>query len=86
MKITTAYKTNAKGTGQIVAKLAGMQRTVTYDHAHTAEWNHGTAAGTVVLAMCAVTDQTASSCVSSMDKYGAVHDANDSGTRHTFTL
>lgn len=45
MKIRTAYKTNGSGTGQIVAKGGGKQRTVTYDHRMTAAENHGAAAG-----------------------------------------
>jgi len=42
--ITTTYKTNAKGTGQIVAKGGGKQKTVSYDHGKSINQNHGSAA------------------------------------------
>lgn len=43
--ITTTYKTNAKGTGQIVAKGGGKQRTINYDHSKSVRENHREAAG-----------------------------------------
>lgn len=43
MRIVTTYKTNNNGTGQIVAKGGGKQRTLTYDHARSARENHRTA-------------------------------------------
>lgn len=43
MKVTTLYKTNAAGTGQIVAKGGGKQRTLPYDHARGVRANHRTA-------------------------------------------
>lgn len=51
MTITTTYKTNHNGTGQILAKGAGRQRTVAYNDAHSPEWNHGNAAGELALAL-----------------------------------
>lgn len=45
MRITTTYKSNASGTGQIVAKGGGKQRTVNYDPALSKAANHGAAAG-----------------------------------------
>jgi hypothetical protein len=48
VKVTTTYKTNGAGTGQIVAKAAGKQRTVTYDDALSVDANHGAAAGTLL--------------------------------------
>lgn len=47
MRITTTYKTNHNGTGQILAKGAGKQRTLTYDPALSVARNHGLAAGTL---------------------------------------
>lgn len=47
MRITTTYKTNHNGTGQILAKSAGKQRTLTYDPALSVARNHGLAAGTL---------------------------------------
>lgn len=47
MNITTEYKTNAKGTGQIVAKGGGRQRTMDYQHSLSVRENHRVAAGAV---------------------------------------
>lgn len=51
MRITTTYKTNAKGTGQILARGNGKQRTVAYDQALSSRANHGSAAGTLALVL-----------------------------------
>ena len=40
MKVSTQYKTNGNGTGQIVAKGGGKQRTATYDHSRSTRENH----------------------------------------------
>jgi len=40
MRITTTYKTNATGAGQIVAKGGGKQRTAPYDHSRSVRQNH----------------------------------------------
>lgn len=72
MNITTKYKTNHNGTGQIVAKGGGRQRTVNYNPAQSPEWNHGEAAGT----LAAVLGLTW--------KDNIVHEP-DNG-RHTFTF
>ena len=47
--ITTRYTVTEKGAGRIVAKGNGKQATVVYDHEHSADWNHGEAAGTLCL-------------------------------------
>jgi hypothetical protein len=51
MNITTKYQTNASGTGQILAKGAGKQRTVAYNQERTPDWNHGNAAGVLANAL-----------------------------------
>jgi hypothetical protein len=51
MNITTKYQTNANGTGQILAKGAGKQRTVAYNQERTPDWNHGNAAGVLANAL-----------------------------------
>lgn len=51
MKIVTKYKTNANGTGQILAKGGGRQRTTNYVHGDSSHTNHGNAAGTLALAL-----------------------------------
>lgn len=49
--IRTEYQTDGKGAGRIVAKGNGKQRTVPFNHAHSADWNHGNAAGTLGLVL-----------------------------------
>jgi hypothetical protein len=46
--ITTTYTTNKDGAGRIVAKGAGKQKTVPYNHERTPSQNHGDAAGELV--------------------------------------
>jgi hypothetical protein len=70
--IRTAYKTNAKGSGQIVAKGSGKQRTIPFDHAKSSAANHGTAAGTLALALDLPWHD------------GIEHDMSEDGTRHGF--
>lgn len=43
--ITTTYGANGKGAGRIVAKGAGKQKTVPYNHDRSPGQNHGDAAG-----------------------------------------
>lgn len=47
--VRTQYKTTYTGAGRIVAKAGGRQATVPYDHEHSADWNHGNAAGVLLL-------------------------------------
>lgn len=76
--IRTSYKSNASGTGQILATVDGIeghkrrQRTTAYDPAKSSDWNHGTAAGVLALAV-------------GLDWHdGIEHDSNDAGTKHGF--
>jgi hypothetical protein len=70
--IRTKYKTNANGTGQIVAKGEGKQRTATYDPARSSAYNHGAAAGVLALAL-------------GLEWHpGIEHDSSDDGTQHGF--
>lgn len=58
--IKTKYQSSRNGTGVIVAKGAGKQRTVQYDHALNPGRNHGAAAGTLAsaLGLTALPDMT----------------------------
>lgn len=83
MKIVTTKKAARNGAGNVVAVGVLMddkrhQRTVRWDHAHTPEWNHGNAAGTLLL-------------VDSDDPILLAgeawqHDSNDQGNIHTFSF
>lgn len=49
----TVTKTAARnGTGNLVAKGAGKQRTIRWDHSKSAEANFGAAAGTLLDVLC----------------------------------
>lgn len=51
MRITTRYTSNNNGTGQVLAKGGGKQRTVNWNHIKSNDWNHGNAAGTLALVL-----------------------------------
>ena len=70
--IRTQYRTNASGRSQILAKGGGKQRTVNFDASKSSDWNHGTAAGVLALALGLAWHD------------GIEHDQNDSGTKHGF--
>lgn len=81
MNITTTYKTNHNGTGQIVAKSGGRQRTMTYVHSLSADQNHGCAAAVMVNLFG---DPVAAA--ESIDSGKATHTATDDGKTHKFRL
>lgn len=93
MDITTKYKGNANGTGQIVARgIGGKQKTVTYDHARSAPANHGLAAGALIIHVQATSphlqygDNIVSNAARSLDDgYGSAT-PNDSGTSFKFCV
>lgn len=69
--IRTEYK-NVNGAGKIVAKCNGKQRTIGYDPAMSSDRNHGTAAGTLALAL-------------GLEWHpGIEHDSSDDGNQHGF--
>lgn len=51
MRITAKVVHNHNGTAQILAKGAGKQRTIAYDHALSHERNIGNGAGTLALVL-----------------------------------
>jgi hypothetical protein len=70
--IRTAYKF-VNGGCKIVAKCSGKQRTITFDTTRSSDHNHGTAAGTLALAL-------------GLEWHpGIEHDSSDDGTQHSFT-
>lgn len=85
MKIVTSYKTNSSGTGQIVARLNGRQKTTNLDPARSSDANHGVAAANVILNIELGVNMSRE-CVRSIDNGLATHESNDSGTKHTFYL
>lgn len=81
MKIVTRHTSNAAGRGQVIAKGNGKQRTISWDHSKSADWNHGAAAGTLAVALVGKhTGPDADQVVST-----AIHTVNDDGS-HTFNL
>lgn len=72
--IRTSYQTNANGTGQILAKGGGKQRTTQVDLSKSAAWNHGVAAGALALVL-------------GWEWHDGVEtDSNDSGTKRGFAF
>ena len=51
MNITATKTSNHNGRTQVVAKGNGKQRTVSWDHSRSADWNYGNAAGTLALVL-----------------------------------
>lgn len=51
MKVVTRFTSNASGRNQVIAKGGGKQRTVSWEHAESVDWNHGAAAGTLLAAI-----------------------------------
>lgn len=79
MNITTRHTSNASGRGQVIAKGGGRQRTISWDHAKSADHNHGAAAGTLIRALNGRIGQPALDDLMSH----IVHTVNDDGS-HTF--
>lgn len=89
MRIITTYKTNGSGRSQVVAKAAGSQKTTTFDPERSTDWNHGTAAGALILSMHAKAPQTTNSArefVRSLDAGYGTHESSDDGVRHVFDI
>lgn len=94
MHIITTYGTTPQGAGKVTAKGMGKQKTTRWDASKSTEWNHGTAAGALIIAvsesMHPLTQQNADnlrvSAVRSIDSGHSTHTQNDSGTRHVFDV
>lgn len=91
MLIRTAY-VNVNGTPKVVAKGMGRQKTIPWDLSKSTDWNHGTAAGALILHVQAVSpelqygDNIVTAAIRSLDAGYGKHDSNDSGTKHGFEV
>lgn len=87
MNITTKYTTTANGAGRIVAKANGRQLTSAYDQSKSANWNHGTAAGALILEKGSdiMSVATVSDIVARLDAGKVTHMGFDDGT-HRFVF
>lgn len=93
MRIVTTYK-NVNGTPKVVAKGMGVQKTTNWDLSKSTDWNHGTAAGALILhkssTMHPLTQQNGdhlgSAAVRSIKAGASTHEASDDGTRHVFNV
>lgn len=81
MNITTRHTSNSKGTGQVLARGGGKQRTLTWDHAASSDTNHGRAAGELLLAHFGTVGQPALDDLMS----NITHTVKDDGS-HRFTF
>jgi hypothetical protein len=94
MNITTTYKTNGQGRSQILAKGMGRQKTISFDASKSSDWNHGTAAGALIIHVNSTLhplerqngDDLRRAAVRSIDGGYSTHDSNESGTVHRFVV
>lgn len=70
MNITTTYTTRANGSGIIVAKGGGKQKTASYDPSHSAPYNHGAAAGFLLSTMVKRSDRARVAASATHDDLG----------------
>lgn len=73
--VITTRTSAPSGAGRVIAKGRGKQRTHKWDLSKSADWNHGTAAGTLLLALG-----------HDDSDWPITHDSDDSGNRHVFTV
>ncbi len=74
-KVTTKLTSNANGRSQVVAKGNGKQLTHNVDGSKSNDWNHGTAAGALLLKL-GYTD----------NGNDVTHESSEDKVRHTFTV
>lgn len=88
VNITTRYKSNAAGAGKIEARTGDTRRTLTYDHNLSPEANHGSAAGEALLALSVKKgdEGLVLAALASLDSGTAIHDSDDNGGVHRFSL
>jgi len=79
MKVTTTHVTNASGRPQVVAKGNGKQLTHNVDLSKSEDWNHGTAAGALLVKLGVSGDVAALPMTHTVE-------SNADKTRHTFTV
>lgn len=77
-KVTTAITSTPAGATRYVAKGQGKQATVKPDLSKSNDWNHGNAAGTLLLKL--------GTRVLDLPVGSLTHDQSDDGTVHTFTV
>jgi hypothetical protein len=81
--VRTEY-VNVNGSPKVRAKCAGRQKTTNWDLSRSTDWNHGTAAGALILALGQNDSWIVGDAIESIDEGNAAHDSNDSGTKHGF--
>jgi hypothetical protein len=79
MKVTTTHKTAPNGRPQIVAKSNGKQATHNVDLSKSEDWNHGTAAGALLVKMGFGRRMALNPMTHTVE-------SNADKTRHTFTV
>ena len=83
--ITTTHTSNASGTGVIVAKGHGKQRTVKVNHAMSDEWNRGAAAGALLNVLLDNREQTMLRHPSGKQRV-KVESVSDNGGKYRWTI
>ena len=90
MKLSiTTKKTNSltSGAPKILATAGKRQKTVNYDLSKSSDWNHGQAAGALLLSVDEKDDSNLSSqFVVGLHEGTVDHQVSDGGGKHSFTL
>lgn len=73
-KVTTKFTSNAAGRSQVIAKGQGKQATHNVDQSKSNDWNHGTAAGALLLKL------------GHTEADSVTHESSEDGVRHTFNV
>lgn len=87
LSITTTKFNNDQGAPKVKATAGKRQKTVNYDLSKSSDWNHGQAAGALLLSV----DEKDGSNLSTQFVMGlhagtVDHQTNDTGGKHSFTL
>lgn len=84
-KITVQKKAATNGSGNVVAKGHGRQKTTKWDHSHSAEWNFGAGVG-ALLDLLASDEQKAKLRHPSAKQRVRVESLSDFGGKFRYTI
>jgi hypothetical protein len=85
--VTTKKDSNGSGAGIIIARSGKTQKTTRYNHAKSSDWNHGEAAGALLLALDAKAGTShAIEFVKGLHTGAVKHETSEGGGTHRFIL
>lgn len=87
LSITTTKFNNDSGAPKVKATAGKRQKTVSYDLSRSSDWNHGNAAGALLLAMDEKDGTTlGNEFVIGLHQGTVQHDISEGGGKHRFIL